>query len=1026
MNRVLLSTLAAMTLSAVATRASATTCSGDSVTFPSFTPEVQWCADNSGTSVLWGPLGLAQFSLPNVYAPSGTGVLAYQESGGSALVSNPFYTIINGKAPTTKIVPAYYSSTGKGVLLFGASDDYLYNIDALTGACNWRTYLGRGQGVGTITDTGCVTSDYPNSCGDTVLAEPALVYNTTESSAVVYIATSDSSSSCSGTANRIYAIDVATGAPVWTPYNYSGGTTIADVNYAVGPDVVQEPDCASNRNQLVAIDTSGVVTLLNASTGALLGQTSGLLGGSFQPAGLPELAYASNVCGAMFVAAKNGSSAEIQQLSLGASAGSVSSSTFSGFTVPTGLSSPITMSVGHERSASSDSVSLVFNANGTTHVVTPSINCTYAPTYGATGLPFILSSSAVEIYTATKEGSVVQLPLGAMPASGSCPDYTERFVSATNSTTLTDPGADFTSGGSALLLTGDPNGRVSELSSPFNATNSLIVNVTNLTASGTISWTGTASGSLPVSGTGLYVIEQTPGTYTVTMTSGALTCKFGSATSDTATLATGQDTVITASCSASTLYTLSVVLSGPITGGNSSPPSVTFEDLDNTSDILTETTAGTYTFPYQIASGASYQMKVTSEPGDGGAGGAQCAFGTCSGSACTMSSNETVNLVCSCSGTDSQCGSSCVNLQGDDNNCGQCGFVCPVGTCTKGLCVFNNSKTTGTALLAEDSTYLYWMNLNNQNTRRMTKVGGAVQQILEGAGSYSATDDDGGGGGTFTTTSQSIAVDANNFYFMTQISNGSTVEGGIIGYYPLSDIPADTAADSFSCLYDPYSGVTPGAIATDSTYMYWTTGVNVMQFPIADFTGRVKAGSTPNRCSGLTPSAQLKNILTLSGSSAMNLNVSSPEGVPGKSPMAVAAGSTSAVETMTTPGGSTPVAFTGANNAAGATRIISDGTNFWWTTSAGNVVYAPVGGGAATILNSNAISVPYSIASDGTNAYWGTTNGIVYKMAIGDSAPTQLAQLASADRGTIYGVVVDSTYVWFTDTIGNNIMVTAK
>lgn len=56
---------------------------------------------------------------------------------------------------------------------------------------------------------------------------------------------------------------------------------------------------------------------------------------------------------------------------------------------------------------------------------------------------------------------------------------------------------------------------------------------------------------------------------------------------------------------------------------------------------------------------------------------------SCSAGACPANSYCTTSQQCQCNTGFSVCGSSCVNLQTDSSNCGQCGTVCP---CSGGQC----------------------------------------------------------------------------------------------------------------------------------------------------------------------------------------------------------------------------------------------------------------------------------------------------------------------------------------------------
>jgi outer membrane protein assembly factor BamB len=186
------------------------------------------------------------------------------------------------------------------------NDGYVYRVDASTGACVWKTYIGRTTAT-TINFPGCTGGvpaaqiQCPQEHGGTVAflsGGPGADATTTDfyvPTAYDSVVTGDDPDACGTTSdNRLYALNAATGAPDWvfnadptspTPYAATD-TPPYQVAAIVGdpvPDMWADDCSPGNRNEVLVgtVDPgTGQDTLLSVSAapgtqGQLLWSTAG-------------------------------------------------------------------------------------------------------------------------------------------------------------------------------------------------------------------------------------------------------------------------------------------------------------------------------------------------------------------------------------------------------------------------------------------------------------------------------------------------------------------------------------------------------------------------------------------------------------------------------------------------------------------------------------------------------------------------------------------------------------------------------
>jgi hypothetical protein len=219
----------------------------------------------------------------------------------------------------------------------------------------------------------------------------------------------------------------------------------------------------------------------------------------------------------------------------------------------------------------------------------------------------------------------------------------------------------------------------------------------------------------------------------------------------------------------------------------------------------------------------------------------------------------------------------------------------------------------------------------------------------------------------------------------------------------------------------------PYALAVDSTSVYFTTYAQLLKVPIAGGTPTVLATETANAValSGSTLVVGSADIqaFDLAGDPTIILL-----GTGQNDPRAVAADSRNAYW-ITTAGvvASAPIATGGmktlASGQGGYYGIAVDASNVYFTNSyAGTVASVPIGGGGVTTLATGQTN-PQAIAVAGGYVYWAnaTNAGSIMKVGIAAGAPTTVA----ANQANPTGIAVDDAYVYWTTTSGA-VMMTAR
>jgi hypothetical protein len=195
-----------------------------------------------------------------------------------------------------------------------------------------------------------------------------------------------------------------------------------------------------------------------------------------------------------------------------------------------------------------------------------------------------------------------------------------------------------------------------------------------------------------------------------------------------------------------------------------------------------------------------------------------------------------------------------------------------------------------------------------------------------------------------------IAVSGGNVYWND--------ESGLIKTVPSSNTTSGTAKQ-LNDSTPPWGGSTPGGLAVDATNVYYADNSNVWQLPINSTTGHgLSLASAQDNPFGIAVDAH--NVYWT------QFNTGSAVG-------------TDAIQQIPISGGSVVTVNPGVQDAI---DIVVDSTSVYWNSPpSGTVAKAPIGGGATTTLATlpaaqtfTYVNVPLGLVVDSTSVYWVTSS----------------------------------------------------
>ena len=441
-----------------------------------------WCWDTPLGGFTYGPLGMDSEGYAFEVAMVGAQVSKYDFTTGA----NKYY----GNTPSTttastRVIPVQFSKRNganntSDALFFGTSDGFVYRIDAVTGACQWRASIARGSGVGVDyqVDNGCLNNFIPNPCGDSVQLDPIGTYTGDDHTSLIIVGTRNGALSCGSATvgNRVYAFRADDGTFVWK-YDPEPGIKLGAIT-SLYPDIYAD-GCSTQRNQIIVGSLAptgggtGALVTISAATGAQIAVDSA---SGFATAVTSQNNLAFNDgprCGHLY-------SAGTSSVYLGTvtAAGSCTTPPCELATFGSGSHSYSNVSVSRAHHGQivvrQDGNILLLRDTGTALA----LDCSYTPPAAngnAAGDPGSLGDN---FYFATTKGSVIELPFDNGAGSqttngGACIGAKIRQFSAAPSTTaVANPGFDFNSTFTqSYLIVGDQAGRIESFTIPLVSPN---------------------------------------------------------------------------------------------------------------------------------------------------------------------------------------------------------------------------------------------------------------------------------------------------------------------------------------------------------------------------------------------------------------------------------------------------------------------------------------------------------------------------------------------------------------------------
>ncbi len=351
-------------------------------------------------------------------------------------------------------------------------------------------------------------------------------------------------------------------------------------------------------------------------------------------------------------------------------------------------------------------------------------------------------------------------------------------------------------------------------------------------------------------------------------------------------------------------------------------------------------------------------------------------------------------------------GTTCVNAQTDNYNCGTCGTRCdPRMGCAAGTCIPCDPTATYETLVTDAGqvqglatntadTDLYWVDYVQGALERVGISGGTPVTLVTNAQVNSLEGFD----------PISIGLDSSHVYVANQTGQ-SVLQTGLNG-------------GTIVTLSNGLEGAWPGHLAIDSTHVYWaiqTTG-DIEKAPIGGGTVVTLATALPDALNG----SQYDVI----GVDSQNVYIT-VQVTPGQ-------GNSAILEVGLN--GGTPVTLIGGLDYPTSGAV--DATNVYWTDGYddlhGKVLkIATSVSGATPVTLATGQSFPRRLVIDSENVYWsaGNTasdlmscNGTVQLVPINGGASSTLVY----GQYSAWALAVDATSLYWSDLYGGTIMKIAK